>query len=81
MIDETLSSSTPPYASGTSVPSRPSSPHLRTSCARQRPVLLLEPLDRRHHLVGDELVRRLPNQAVLVGEHLGREEESAGADS
>ena len=42
--------------------------------ARERPVLLLEPVERRQHLAGDELVSRLSNQLVLVAQSLGRED-------
>ena len=45
--------------------------------ARERPVLLLEPLEHRQHLVGDELVSRLADQPVLVAQPLGREDRLA----
>ena len=44
------------------------------SVARERPVLLLEPVGGRHHLVRDELLGRPGDQPVLVGELFGRED-------
>ena len=41
---------------------------------RERPVLLLEPLEHRQHLVVDELVGRLADQPMLVAEALRRED-------
>ncbi len=42
--------------------------------ARQRPVLLFEAIEHRQDLAVDELLRRLPDQPVLVGQTLGRED-------
>ena len=61
-------------ASGTSVPRSPSSPRPANQLARQRPVLLFETLDCRQHLLGDELVRGLSDEPMLVGQLLGRED-------
>ena len=74
MSDETLSRPTPPYASGTSTPSSPRSPQRRSSCRASVPVLLLEPVERRQHLVVDELFGRSRDQAMLVGHALRRED-------
>ena len=77
-IDETLSISTPPNASGASVPRSPRSPAPAHERARERPILLLEPLERRQDLAGDELVGGLPDQLVLVAQPLRREDGFGG---
>src|SRR5262249_46530472 len=40
---------------------------------RERPVLLLEPIERRRHFGGDEFLGGLTDQPVLVGQALGEE--------
>ena len=71
----TLSSSTPPNASGTSVPSSPSSPQRCDQRRARAPSPSFEPLERRHApRCVDELVGRLRDQPMLVGELLGRED-------
>ena len=74
MIDETLSSSTPPYASGTSVPRRPRSPHRRTSARASAQSFCSSRSSTGRTSLVDELVSRLPDQPVLVAQPLGRED-------
>ena len=45
--------------------------------ARERPVLLLEPLEHWQHLVDDELDSRLADQPVFIAQPLGREDRLA----
>ena len=42
--------------------------------ARERPVLLFEPIELWHHLVVDELPRRLADQAMFLGQAFRRED-------
>ena len=49
-------------------------PHQRS---RERPVLLLEPLEHWQHLVHDELDSRLADQPVFIAQPLGREDRLA----
>ena len=58
-----LVEATPPYSSGTSMPSSPSSPQRLQQLARERPVVLLEPVERRHDFLLDELRRRSARSA------------------
>ena len=74
IIDVTLSSCRPPYASATSTPSRPSSPQRCSSRARQRPILLLETIELGQDFLLDELLRSCGNQAMFVGQPLRRED-------
>ena len=62
----TLSRPTPPYASGTSTPSRPEVAAALDELARQRPVLLLELVELRQHFRIDELLCGLADQPVFV---------------
>ena len=55
IIDVTLSSSTPPYASGDVDAEQAELAAALHEVARQRPVLLLEPVEHRQHLVVDEV--------------------------
>ena len=59
---------------GHAMPSRPRSAHRCQQVARERPVLVLETIEVRQHLVADELFGRLRDQPMLVGQFLRRED-------
>ena len=72
-----LSSSSPPYSSGASIISSPSSPHLRIPSTTLVEILVLDLLGMGEDFVGDELLGRFGDLLLLVGEVLGGEDFAA----
>ena len=74
IIDETRSSSMPPYCSGSSTPTSPSSADLRKRALQNIEVLVLNRFQIGRDFAGPEIFGGFGDGAMLGGEVLGRED-------